>query len=154
MMRYVLDDVRNQYDSLGRIDLMKDLALGVERLRSSAPASKGNKTNRDEIADAAETANMHHLMGDIAFLELRLPDALPEFRSAEQILRGNVQRLPSQSTVEQHAFVHLLCKAQSRIVQIEMKMGQMDRARSAMKDCQLLLAAMPRPIDPDALLYW
>jgi serine/threonine protein kinase len=153
MMRYVLDDVRNQYDSLGRLDLMKDLIASVENLRDAAP--RGNvlaQTSRDQQYDAYETATLQQMTGDIALAEQRLPEALAAFQSIESSLINT--DVKSQSSTDQLRFIQYLCKAQARISAIAMSMGKSDDAHKATQQCSAFIDSTPAPADPESLLRW
>jgi serine/threonine protein kinase/tetratricopeptide (TPR) repeat protein len=141
LMRFVLDDVRIQYDSIGRLDLTKALARGIHQIRASAPAGVAATP-----ALSYETALLDAMDGDVAYFERRVADARREFAAVRSAAEPSLWL--AESPQDRTDWVLLLCGTQLSLSNLDVGEGDVVHARHEVETCDALLrlANVDRPL--------
>jgi hypothetical protein len=128
LMRFILNDVRVQYDTIGRLDLMKALAQGIRKMRARAP-----RTIRSTWTFTYETALLDDIDGDIALEELRTADARREFLAVETAVLSSLGM--TTSSHDRADCVELVCDAKLALSEIDRREGAAAAAHRELDDC-------------------
>lgn len=145
IMTFVLDEVRHKFDSLGRLDLMRELAGQVKRLMRQAPQNPLDKPSTGAV-------QLELMIGDIALFEGRLGEAQQHFTKARTIAAAMAGPGTTREQVE--ATARLRCQALTRLATTLGRQQQRELARNTIGECLALLGTANAQTSPTIFELW
>ncbi len=142
---FLLVDVQEKFDQLGRLDLMNDLAHAAAQYVADPGLPSAGMTPADVLSEQLNQARLQQMLGDVAQFGAHYQTALQHYQQAYALVQ--------QVTAGGGPLVDFRCRSLLRIGDAQRSLGQTDAAITTYRAC-LSLAGDVSTVATQRLPEW